>query len=149
VVWTGLIWLKIGLVEGSCEHGEETSGSIKCWEMHEYLSTWQLLKDSAPWSWLVNIPVMIVTIQFGMGEKTPLEHHDSLIHYYTNNPNNPALFIHMQFLVPEVVSTTINNAPETATDAYMPLSTFLCPTLFRFCEKLGSNDKLLNLYKIF
>jgi hypothetical protein len=24
-----------GLVEGSCEHGNESSGSIKCWEVLE------------------------------------------------------------------------------------------------------------------
>jgi hypothetical protein len=36
-------------VEGSCEHGDEPSGSIKCREVHEYLHNWQLLKKgSAP-----------------------------------------------------------------------------------------------------
>jgi hypothetical protein len=30
--WTGFIWLRIGPVAGSCEHGNETSGSIKCGE---------------------------------------------------------------------------------------------------------------------
>ena len=30
--WTGLIWLRIGQVEGSCECGNEPSGSIKCGE---------------------------------------------------------------------------------------------------------------------
>jgi hypothetical protein len=34
-------------VWGSCEHGIETSGSIKCWEVLEGLHNWQLLnKDS-------------------------------------------------------------------------------------------------------
>jgi hypothetical protein len=28
-VWTELIWLRQGQVEGSCEHGSETSGFIK------------------------------------------------------------------------------------------------------------------------
>jgi hypothetical protein len=32
-------------VEGSCEHGNETSGSIKCWEVLEWLHNWQLLKS--------------------------------------------------------------------------------------------------------
>jgi hypothetical protein len=33
-------------VEGSCEHGNEPSGSIKCWEVLE--QNWRLLKkDSA------------------------------------------------------------------------------------------------------
>jgi hypothetical protein len=36
-------------VEGSCEHGNEHSGSIKCCEVLEYLHNWQLLKKgSAP-----------------------------------------------------------------------------------------------------
>jgi hypothetical protein len=40
-----------GPMEGSCEHGNEPSGSIKCWEILEYLHNWQfLVKDSPPWS---------------------------------------------------------------------------------------------------
>jgi hypothetical protein len=35
MVCTGLMWLKIAPMEGSCEHGNETSGSIKCWEVLE------------------------------------------------------------------------------------------------------------------
>jgi hypothetical protein len=36
-------------VEGSCEHGHEPSGSIKYWEVLEYLQNWPLLKKgSAP-----------------------------------------------------------------------------------------------------
>jgi hypothetical protein len=31
-------------------HSNEPSGSIKCWEIPEQVSDWQLLKDSAPWS---------------------------------------------------------------------------------------------------
>jgi hypothetical protein len=30
----GLDWIDL---EGSCEHGNEPSGSIKCWEVLEYL----------------------------------------------------------------------------------------------------------------
>jgi hypothetical protein len=42
-------------VEGSCKHGNENSGSRKCWEILEWLSDWWLLKkDSAPWSLLVS-----------------------------------------------------------------------------------------------
>jgi hypothetical protein len=38
-----------GPVEGSCERGNELSGSIKRWEVLEWLHNWQLLKkDSAP-----------------------------------------------------------------------------------------------------
>jgi hypothetical protein len=36
-------------VEGSFEHGIETSGFIKCWEVLEGLNNWRLLKKgSAP-----------------------------------------------------------------------------------------------------
>jgi len=31
-VWTGLIWFKIGTDAGTCEYGNEPSGSIKCGE---------------------------------------------------------------------------------------------------------------------
>jgi hypothetical protein len=35
-------------------YGNESSGSIKCWEILEQLSDWRLLKkDSAPWSYLI------------------------------------------------------------------------------------------------
>jgi hypothetical protein len=37
-------------VEDSCEHGNERSCSIICWEVFEKLSDWSLLKkDLAPW----------------------------------------------------------------------------------------------------
>jgi hypothetical protein len=50
MVWTGFIWLRIGPVEGSCEYGNEPSGSMKCWEIFEWLHNWHLLKkDSVPW----------------------------------------------------------------------------------------------------
>jgi hypothetical protein len=36
MLWIGLIWLRIGSNgEGSCEHGNEPSGSIKCSEVLE------------------------------------------------------------------------------------------------------------------
>jgi hypothetical protein len=31
-------------VEGSCEHGNEPSGWIKCWVILEWLCNWRLLK---------------------------------------------------------------------------------------------------------
>jgi hypothetical protein len=37
--WTGLIWLKIGRVVWACECGNETSGSIKCGEVLDWLRT--------------------------------------------------------------------------------------------------------------
>jgi hypothetical protein len=33
--WTGLIWLGLGTGGGSCEYGDEPSGSIKCGEFLE------------------------------------------------------------------------------------------------------------------
>jgi hypothetical protein len=42
-------------VEGSCEHGNEPVGSIKCWEILEWLHNWQPhKKDSAAWNQLVS-----------------------------------------------------------------------------------------------
>jgi hypothetical protein len=32
VVCTGWMWFRMGPVGGSYEHGNEPSGSIKCWE---------------------------------------------------------------------------------------------------------------------
>ena len=44
-----------GQVAGSCECGNEPSGSIKCGEFVDWLRTSQLVrKDSAPWSQLVS-----------------------------------------------------------------------------------------------
>jgi hypothetical protein len=44
--WYGFDWCGSGYepVEGSCEHGNESSSSIKCWEVLEWLHNWQLLK---------------------------------------------------------------------------------------------------------
>jgi hypothetical protein len=36
-----------GLVEGSCEPGNEPSDSIKCWEVLEWLHNWQLLEKGS------------------------------------------------------------------------------------------------------
>jgi hypothetical protein len=33
VVWTGLIWLRMGPVGYCCEHGDELSGFINFWEV--------------------------------------------------------------------------------------------------------------------
>jgi hypothetical protein len=41
IEWYGMDWTELaqewGLVEGSCEHGNEPSGSIKCWKTLEEL----------------------------------------------------------------------------------------------------------------
>ena len=50
-VWNGSMWLMIWTGGRTCECGNESSGSIKCGEFHDYLKTgWLLKKDSAPWS---------------------------------------------------------------------------------------------------
>jgi hypothetical protein len=47
---TGYIWLRTGIVEDSCERGNEPSGSIKCWEIIEELNDLRLLKKGlTPW----------------------------------------------------------------------------------------------------
>jgi hypothetical protein len=49
MVGTRSIWLAIGPLEGSCEHGNEPSGSIKFWEVLQWQYNWQLLrKGSVP-----------------------------------------------------------------------------------------------------
>jgi hypothetical protein len=50
MVLIGLLGSGLGPVEGSCEHCNESSSSIKCWQVPEWLSNWRLLKDSVPWS---------------------------------------------------------------------------------------------------
>jgi hypothetical protein len=45
VVGTGSIWLRIGTSEG----GNEPSGSIKRWEVLEWLHNWQL--DHSNYTW--------------------------------------------------------------------------------------------------
>jgi hypothetical protein len=43
-------------VEGSCEHGDEPSDSIKFWEVLEWLHNWWLLKKgSAPRIYLAGV----------------------------------------------------------------------------------------------
>jgi hypothetical protein len=49
MVGIGSIWLRMGPVEGSCEGGNKLSGSIKRWEVLEWLHNRHLLKeDSVP-----------------------------------------------------------------------------------------------------
>jgi hypothetical protein len=42
--WGGVDWIGLAQdrdsVEGSCEHGNEHSGSMKCWEVLEWLHNW-------------------------------------------------------------------------------------------------------------
>jgi hypothetical protein len=47
-VWAGFIWLWIRPETGSCEHGNEPSGSIKCFEFEWQTNCWVLKKGSAP-----------------------------------------------------------------------------------------------------
>jgi hypothetical protein len=45
-------------VEGSCEHGDEPSGSIECWEVLEYLRDWRLRKKRLNSMELVGIEII-------------------------------------------------------------------------------------------
>jgi len=55
---------------GSCEHGNEPSGSIKGGVLLDYLSDSRLLKDSTTWNWLVGWLVgWLVTDQYTGDEK--------------------------------------------------------------------------------
>jgi hypothetical protein len=50
--WDVMDWIGLGQdrMEGSCGYGNEPPGSIKCWEVLEYLHSWRLLKKgSALW----------------------------------------------------------------------------------------------------
>jgi hypothetical protein len=51
--WCGVDWIDLAQerdqLEGSCECGDDPSGSIKYWEVLEWLHNWRLLKEgSAP-----------------------------------------------------------------------------------------------------
>jgi hypothetical protein len=52
IEWDGVDWmimLRIGTSAGSCEDGNEPSGSMKYWEVLEWQQNWRLLKKgSAP-----------------------------------------------------------------------------------------------------
>jgi hypothetical protein len=48
IEWDSMDWIDVAQ-DGSSEHGNESSASIKCWEVLEWLHNWQLLKKgSAP-----------------------------------------------------------------------------------------------------
>jgi hypothetical protein len=65
-------------VEGSCEHGNETSGCMKCREILEKLSDWWLLKNgSAQRSWSVQRPTL--EERFVMNGPVPLAEFDGLL----------------------------------------------------------------------
>jgi hypothetical protein len=53
---TGFNWHKIISSGGSCEHGDEHSGSINILVCLNQLNDYQLLKkDPAPWSYLIKV----------------------------------------------------------------------------------------------
>jgi hypothetical protein len=45
--WDGMDWIDLAQEEGSCGHCNKPSGSIKCWEVLEWLHNWQLLKKGS------------------------------------------------------------------------------------------------------
>jgi hypothetical protein len=45
-------------VEGSCEDGNELSGSIKFWEILQWLYNWQLLKKGVHFRWLIMVHII-------------------------------------------------------------------------------------------
>jgi hypothetical protein len=46
--WDGMDWIDLAQDRAQTfEHGDEPSGSIKCWEVFEWLHNWQLLKKSS------------------------------------------------------------------------------------------------------
>jgi hypothetical protein len=54
-----------GPVEGSYEVGNEPSGSMKRWEVLEWLHNWQLLKKaSAPSTYVLVFPVVSFLLDF-------------------------------------------------------------------------------------
>jgi hypothetical protein len=48
----------IQMSQGSCEHGNEPSGSIKCSEFLEWLHSWQLLKRGSAHEFMFNVTVL-------------------------------------------------------------------------------------------
>jgi hypothetical protein len=52
VGWDGMDWINLAQDRDQCcEHGNEPSVSVNCWEILDYLHNWRLLKKvSAPWS---------------------------------------------------------------------------------------------------
>jgi hypothetical protein len=48
--WSGMDWIDLaedGATGRLCEHGNESLGSIKCWEVFEQLHNWLLLKKGS------------------------------------------------------------------------------------------------------
>lgn len=53
--WTGLIWPRVGMNGGCCQHGNETLRSKQCGEFRDQLrKCWILKSRFAVWSWLVS-----------------------------------------------------------------------------------------------
>jgi hypothetical protein len=56
-------------MEGSCEHSNERSGCIKCWECLEWISDWRLLKDDSAAS---SYKPIYVTLLYFKGKVVPV-----------------------------------------------------------------------------
>jgi hypothetical protein len=85
VVWTGLIWLRRGTVEASCEHCNKLSGSIKFWEILEWMSDWRLLKKgSAPRSYVFLQNVVLSSSYTALQADTTV-HFGKYVHFLSRN----------------------------------------------------------------
>jgi hypothetical protein len=51
-------------VKGSCEHGNEPLGSVGCWEVREYLHSWQSLEKGSDALFLLGIFSMLHALLF-------------------------------------------------------------------------------------
>jgi len=61
-VGTGWSWLRIGQEAGTCEYGDEPSGSKKCGNfLTSFRTSWLLKKDSAAWSKKISIINNVIT----------------------------------------------------------------------------------------
>jgi hypothetical protein len=64
-------------VEGSCEHGDEPLGFLKCWEVYEWLHNWQFLRKGSA-SCVSKVARVLISLPDAAYPKTV---HDCLIHY--------------------------------------------------------------------
>jgi len=70
-LWTGFIWIRTGIGDNSCEHGNVPSGTIKGGELLNHVTDYQLhKKDSAPRNKLIKKTVDVSIILQTVYENT-------------------------------------------------------------------------------